>query len=327
MRSAPLQLAGMAADWIDRHGPPDAILCTDMLDLPQWKGLLRDPAMTRVPTMIYFHENQFSYPQSPHARQDFHFGYTNLISATASDACVFNSDYHRRDFLKAAESFVARMPDAKACHDFTALREKTQVISPGFDPPNSVPGDAKIETSGERQLRIGWVSRWEHDKRPDRFVQLCQRLRSRDVPFRLVLLGNRPRRTCPSLTTLRRDFADSIEHDGFAASRQAYWRHLRSLDVVVSTADHEFFGMAICEAVWAGAVPVLPNRLSYPELIPDACLYEDSDAAADQIRRLQDAGHRGEVLRRCQSQVATRTASLSVKQLDAAIGQMIAKSA
>jgi len=39
---------------------------------------------------------------------------------------------------------------------------------------------------------------------------------------------------------------------------------------VVSTAKHEFFGVAAVEAMAAGAIPVFPNALSYPELIPDA---------------------------------------------------------
>ena len=50
-------------------------------------------------------------------------------------------------------------------------------------------------------------------------------------------------------------------------------------DVVVSTARHEYFGVAVVEAIAAGAVPLLPRRLSYPELVPavyhDAVLYDD----------------------------------------------------
>ena len=40
-------------------------------------------------------------------------------------------------------------------------------------------------------------------------------------------------------------------------------------DWVLSTARHEFVGMAVTEALVAGCLPWLPSRLAYPELVPD----------------------------------------------------------
>ena len=49
------------------------------------------------------------------------------------------------------------------------------------------------------------------------------------------------------------------------------------------------FGVAIVEAMAAGAVPLLPDRLSYPELVPDryhdAVLYPDG-TLTDRLRRV-----------------------------------------
>ena len=67
-----------------------------------------------------------------------------------------------------------------------------------------------------------------------------------------------------------------IDHWGFRASRSEYEAVLRSCDVVVSTAEHEFFGIAIVEAVSAGCVPVLPRRLAYPDLFANEFLYDGS---------------------------------------------------
>ena len=43
---------------------------------------------------------------------------------------------------------------------------------------------------------------------------------------------------------------------------------LSRADWVLSTASHEFFGIAVVEAMLMGCLPWLPDRLSYPELVP-----------------------------------------------------------
>ena len=60
-------------------------------------------------------------------------------------------------------------------------------------------------------------------------------------------------------------------------------------DVVVSSSMHEFFGISVVEALSAGAVPVLPKRLSYPEVVPeqwhDFAFYSD-EAITDRLREV-----------------------------------------
>lgn len=69
-----------------------------------------------------------------------------------------------------------------------------------------------------------------------------------------------------------------IVHDEMAPLG-SYRQLLSSCDVVVSTALQEFFGVSVVEAVAAGSRPVLPDRLSYPWLIPedyhDGVLYRE----------------------------------------------------
>ena len=57
---------------------------------------------------------------------------------------------------------------------------------------------------------------------------------------------------------------------GYVESKEEYLQWLEKADWVLSTATHEFFGIAVVEALFAGCLPWLPERLSYRELLP-AC--------------------------------------------------------
>jgi len=71
-----------------------------------------------------------------------------------------------------------------------------------------------------------------------------------------------------------------VIHSGFADD-ELYSQLLWEASVVVSTARHEFFGVSAVEAIYCNSFPILPNALSYPELIPSDlhpyCLYNSDD--------------------------------------------------
>jgi hypothetical protein len=66
---------------------------------------------------------------------------------------------------------------------------------------------------------------------------------------------------------------------GGEPDRDRYAAWLERADVVVSCAEQEYFGIAVAEAVHAGAYPVLPRRQVYPSLYGRRCrgrhLYRD----------------------------------------------------
>ena len=99
------------------------------------------------------------------------------------------------------------------------------------------------------------------------------------TPFRVALAGENSRSSRRSSPRRASGWALRLVHFGYAESEAAYARLLWDADVVLSTAVHEFFGVSVVEAIYCGAAPVLPNRLSYPELIPPElharCLYDD----------------------------------------------------
>ena len=99
------------------------------------------------------------------------------------------------------------------------------------------------------------------------FEKVIALLVERGLPFQLILLGQQFRQSHPSFESIKRIAGARVVHADFAANAVDYWNRLRQIDVVVSTADHEFFGIGIVEAIAAGATPLLPRRLAYPEVL------------------------------------------------------------
>lgn len=322
MRSAPAAMVEPVAAAIGQHGRPDMVLATDMFDLPTWLGLVsRDLRFSgwfdEVPLVTYFHENQWAYPSAPGTPVDHHYGYTNLLTAAVSDECWFNSEFNRRSFLEFSRRFIGRMPDSNDSTDIDRIESVSRVLCPGFAPPNIT---SKNREAGA-PIRLGWVGRFEHDKRPDRFIELLDVLNVKGVSFELILLGQRGR-NCESLDLIQTRYRSLIRFDGYAETRQEYEGRLGEIDVVISTADHEFFGIAICESIWAGAVPVTPNRLSYVEYVPPSLRYDSIQQAAEIIAKLGPSCEREDLIDDCRSRIAAYRIDEAVGGIDSAVERL-----
>ena len=53
---------------------------------------------------------------------------------------------------------------------------------------------------------------------------------------------------------------------GYATSFNEYANWLWKADILPVTSEQDFFGASIIEAVYCNNTPLLPNRLTYPEL-------------------------------------------------------------
>jgi glycosyltransferase involved in cell wall biosynthesis len=184
------------------------------------------------------------------------------------------------------------MPDYVPERLLERLSESSRDFPVGIDFTSH---DAAIAERGERSPlddrppRILWNHRWEYDKGPELFFSVLGALRAEGTPFRLVVCGQSFRNRPEVFDVARRELADRIDHFGFFAQYGDYVREAVRCDVVVSTAIHEFFGVATLDAMYCGCLPVLPRRLSYPELIPPHMhplfLYDKDEDLPDFLRR------------------------------------------
>ena len=58
----------------------------------------------------------------------------------------------------------------------------------------------------------------------------------------------------------------NIVHFGFCESFSEYAQWLWKADILPVTSNQDFFGISIIEASYCETYPLLPERLSYPEL-------------------------------------------------------------
>jgi glycosyltransferase involved in cell wall biosynthesis len=169
------------------------------------------------------------------------------------------------------------------------VRERSQVVPVGVD---FSAFDRALQERAPRggPLRILWNHRWEHDKNPEEFFGVLYELADAGCPFDLAVVGEQFRAAPAIFGRARERLADCITAWGYRDSREQYARVAASCDVVVSTALHEFFGVAVVEAAYAGCLPLLPDRLSYPELLPESlhgrCLYTGRAVLKDALRAL-----------------------------------------
>lgn len=318
-------------------GEADVILATSMLNLPAARGMY--PALIK-PTVVYFHENQFAYPIGSSGRHgdkrsdsssiaatvDLHFAYSQFQTATIADAVVFNSQHNRQTFLSGCETFLRRMPDTRYPSTVSMIAAKSHIVPPGFEPCFTSPATAIVDRDRDT-IAIGWVGRLESDRRFDRLIAVVDRLATHSTKFELILLGPRPNRMPQTWSAMLDRHADRVRIDGFVKSEPVYRNYLASMDIVISTTDHEFFGIAMCEAIHAGAIPVVPDGLAYDDYVPDRLrIRRDDDFVrnmCDRILELRDSHRRTQLRSRCQASISTLTRRSMVDRLDALLESVV----
>ncbi|MFW5994847.1 MAG: tRNA-queuosine alpha-mannosyltransferase domain-containing protein [Spirochaetia bacterium] len=271
------------------NGGWDVVVCSSLLDVSLLRGMWASAPGT--PIVQYVHEHQFSYPGRSGLAPDANYPLTDLSSALASDAVFFNSEYCRSSFLEGAATLLSRMPDYRCSHMVQRVADKSAVLYPGaaHDTPHMEHGTLPRSS----RPCILWNHRWEHDKNPESFFEALKILDLDGLDFSLVVTGGRYRGSPEQLfEDARMRFADRIVHWGFVREREEYSRIVSACDIVVSTARQENFGLSVLEAVRCGLLPVLPGRLSYPELYGqgDAVLFDPGDnepvSLAESLRRV-----------------------------------------
>jgi len=275
----------------------DIVFCSDMLNLAEFRGLM-PRQIGGIPIVMFFHENQFAYPVREGYQRDEHLAFTNFTSALAADRIWFNSKYNFDSMVAGLTRRLKRWPDFQPRKAIESLADKLTIEPLGIEQPavDLVPYQQAREqrVANGVPVHLVWAARWEHDKNADDLLLALRSLRERGVLFRLSLLGQSFKYSPRVFDEIQAEFQAEILRSGFQESRADYWQALAEADLFVSTAKHEFFGLAAAEGIAAGLIPLFPDRLAYPELLEHAMTREEAkdylydnnaEALADSIQQ------------------------------------------
>lgn len=263
---------------------PDLIMASSMLDLATLAGLV---SIANIPKILYFHENQFAYPASPRDKDIMHqrdvsYGLIQLKAAACAQEIWFNSEYNFRSFWAGVNEVLTKSKQTHLLESVKKIKERCTVVPLGINlyPLASRQSKNKIPI-------ILWNHRWEYDKNPIEFFETLKKLKEEGSKFQLIVLGHAPGGTMDIFGWAQSFFSKEIIHWGYVKSKEDYWLMLGRADIVFSTSFHDFFGISILEAVSAGATPLLPHRLAYPEHFDNPeIFYHNSKEAIQKLREL-----------------------------------------
>ncbi|XP_078377425.1 tRNA-queuosine alpha-mannosyltransferase-like isoform X2 [Oculina patagonica] len=278
------------------------------------------PDLAQLKKVLYFHENQLIYPVRKHQDRDFQYGYNQILSCLVADDVVFNSCFNMESFLSSINCFLKLMPDYRPKGLDQMIRPKCRVVyfplkevnafesacgKDGLVLETKIPvedvmekimpdGSKKthlkssvyqqLESKDSRPLHIVWAHRWEHDKDPDLFFHTLYQLADQGLQFKVSVLGETFSEVPGIFEEAFTRIKDHVLHWGYQESRQDYINILKAADVAVSTAQHEFFGVSMLEAVQHGCYPLCPNKLVYPEIFPSEYLYSTPQQLSKKLR-------------------------------------------
>jgi len=162
-------------------------------------------------------------------------------------------------FREIADAIFVATPYHKRLICGTRQVDPSGVHVTGFPmyPDDFVPKDIHWDIAGGvgRPPRLAFPHRLDPEKHPELLHELAVRLPNWNI----------------------------IVTKKFCNSKKKYYETLQACDAAVSFADQETWGIAMQEALFCGAIPFVPNRLSYVEMYPDELRYKDMDDLVNKL--------------------------------------------
>ncbi|MEM3341464.1 MAG: DUF3524 domain-containing protein [Thermoplasmata archaeon] len=272
-----------------------AVVVSDLVDVAHIHSFLAKRGLNRR-IILLMHENQLTYPLPSDRKPPDELVFKNLTSCLSADIIAWNSPFHRDSFLSSLPEFLSEYRlENKAEIYRTEILTRSAVVGMPVDIDELLPVDGRIERFSTPT--IVWAARWDYDKNPEEFFYALELMEEKYLPegfeYRVAVMGEPTENPPRCFEEARKRLSGRIVAWGFK-EREEYVDILRQSHIFVSTAKHEFFGLAACEALACGLIPVFPDRLSYPWLLSgmgeagkDYLYHSTKELAAMMAKRLR----------------------------------------
>lgn len=209
--------------------------------------------------------------------------FTELGWIASQDVIFVGSSYH-------AEAFIERRikPYITDRVEFKTLCDKIVVTG------NPLFKEDYHKFDVQKSSKIIISNRFDWEKRPNESLQFAYLAKKRHPDWEIVVTTSRPEFKSNKKWLV--DLAREMEKDGIITiksglTKEEYHKELATSKIMLSNSIEENFGYCIVEAMHYNTYPLLPNKLSHPELVRWnlELLYDDTDEILDKMEKLMES--------------------------------------
>jgi glycosyltransferase involved in cell wall biosynthesis len=257
----------------------DVLVATDLFPLAD--ACMRGAKIggNNLPVVLINLEHQFGWPLDKKDKMRFStLPFSSVASVLVSNISVFQTQYSLHSFLNGLKEIVSEKIYKK-------ITSKCRIIPAGVDLTSLLP---RRKNSNDEATTILFNHRCDSDKNIVAFFKAARVLKNQGYNFKIIITGSPNNLTTVEIRYNLKFLRDHIEHFGWVESRSEYADLLWRSDVVVSTSYQEFFGISVIEGIFCDCFAILPNKLTYPEIIPaeyhDRHLYGSFDELVNRLK-------------------------------------------
>lgn len=164
------------------------------------------------------------------------------MNSLAADQIIFNSNFNKDSFIDGINTFLNIQSDFKLKNLTEKLQLKMTVLYFPINFPQQL--NTCNDYPSSEILHLIWPHRWEHDKNPELLAQVLIDLHQDNVPFQVSIIGEKYETYPKCFDEMHLKLSDRIINFGYL-NRDDYIKCLIDGHIVISTANHEFYGVSM----------------------------------------------------------------------------------